>query len=82
MLANERGPLFFLNRDKPRHKHHQLLNIALRQVAEQRSNVTLLDPENHIAGARDLLDLNHFRRDVYHRLYLDLMQGLHLPKVA
>lgn len=82
MLANERGPLFFLNRDKPRHKHHQLLNIALRQVAARRSNVTLLDPENHIAVAQDLLDLNHFRRDVYHRLYLDLMQGLHLPKVA
>ncbi|UWR15372.1 HAD-IIIC family phosphatase [Sulfitobacter sp. M368] len=82
MLANERGSLFFLNRDKPRHRHHQILNTALRQVAEQRPNVMLLNPENHIHDAQDLLDLNHFRRDVYHRIYLELLEGLRLPKAA
>lgn len=76
MLANERGPAHFANPDMPAHPHHIRLNAALRKVAGARENALLLDPAQNISGAQDLIDLNHFKRDVYHRIYRDLLDQL------
>ena len=76
VLAPERGPLHFQNPDKPSHPHHQRLNAALRLVAQGRENVTLLNPSDFIEGAADMIDLNHFKRPVYHRMYLDVIAKL------
>jgi hypothetical protein len=82
MLANEQGPLTYVNTAAPRHPDHQRLNVALRQVAQGRDNVLLLDPAAQISGAGDLLDINHFKRDVYHRLYRAVLQELNAAKPA
>ena len=76
VLANERGPLHHQDPSRPDHPHHARLNAALRTVAAGRRNVVLLNPADHIAGAGDLLDLNHFKRTVYHRLYRDALGRL------
>lgn len=76
VLANERGPLHFHDPSKPDHPHHKRLNNALRLVAEGRQNVILIDPMAHISGGCDMLDLNHFKRPVYHRMYLDALGQL------
>jgi FkbH-like protein len=82
MLANEQGPLTYVNTAAPRHPDQQRLNVALRQVAQGRDNVLLLDPAAQISGAGDLLDINHFKRDVYHRLYRAVLQELNAAKPA
>lgn len=51
------------------HPWHVRHNVAVRAVAKKFPNVMLLDPADHINGAEDLIDLNHFKRDVYHRMY-------------
>ncbi|MGC1505527.1 MAG: hypothetical protein WA782_15455 [Sulfitobacter sp.] len=76
VLAPECGPLQFQNPDRPRHPHHQRLNVALRHVAKGRDNVMLLDPAHFIDGADDMIDLNHFKRPVYHRMYHDVTTRL------
>ncbi len=76
MLAPLRGPLHFANPERPDHPHHSRLNAALRQVAEGRSNVMLLDPAEFIHGAEDMIDLNHFKRPVYHRMYRAVLDRL------
>ena len=76
VLANERGPLHHADPGKAPHPHHRRLNLALRAVAEGRENVFLLDPAAHIHGAQDLIDLNHFKRPVYHRMYCDVLARL------
>ncbi len=73
MLANERGPLHFQDINKPDHPHHKRLNVALREVAKSRPNVILIDPADHIRSAEDMIDMNHFKRPVYHRIYLDTL---------
>ena len=76
VLANERGPLHYQSPDRPAHPHHVRLNIVLRQLARGRPNVMLLDPADHIEGPQDLIDLNHFKRPVYHRMYRDAVERL------
>lgn len=76
VLAPERGPLQLRDPDRPPHPHHQRLNTALRQVAKERRNVMLLDPAQFIDGADDMIDLNHFKRPVYYRMYLDVITRL------
>lgn len=76
VLANERGPLHFRNPTRPNHPHHARLNAVLRDVATEVDSVILLDPADHITGSEDLIDLNHFKRPVYHRLYRDALQRL------
>lgn len=70
VLANETGPT------GGHHRGHARLNQALRAIAADRPNIVLLDPADHIASPEDLLDLNHFKRDVYHRMYRDLLDKL------
>ena len=77
VLAPERGPLHFRDPARPPHPHHQRLNRALRLAAEGRPNVILLDPADFITGEEDMIDLNHFRRPVYHRMYLGALAKLH-----
>lgn len=76
VLAPERGPLHFANPDRPPHPHHQRLNVALRAVARGRENIILLDPADFIEGAEDMIDLNHFKRPVYHRMYQSVIERL------
>lgn len=61
------------------HPWHERLNIALAAVAKGRKNVLLLDPADQINSAADLIDLNHFKRDVYHRMYRELLDRLSKP---
>lgn len=76
MLAPERGPMQFRTPGRPPHPHHQRLNAALREVARGRGNVMLLDPAQFIEGADDMIDLNHFKRPVYHRMYQEVIARL------
>ena len=76
MLAPERGPLHFQNTEKRVHPHHARLNGALRKAAFGRKNVMLLDPADFINGPEDMIDLNHFKRPVYHRMYRDVVDRL------
>lgn len=76
MLAPERGPVQFRSPKTPAHPHHQRLNQALRAVAKGRERVVLLDPADFIDGAEDMIDLNHFKRPVYHRMYRHLLDVL------
>lgn len=80
VLANERGPVHFANPHMAPHPTHSRLNKALRHVARGRDNVLLLDPADHIRGPEDLIDLNHFKRPVYHRMYRDVIKRLALRK--
>lgn len=82
MLANERGPAHFDDPDSPGHTGHVQLNNALRHVAKGRSSVMLLDPAEHINGSEELLDLNHFRRDVYFRMARQIKERFSLPAFA
>ena len=82
VLANERGPLHYRDPARAPHPHHQRLNRVLRQVAAGRAQVILLDPMDHIRGAEDLLDLNHFKRPVYHRMYRDVLDRLTAREVG
>ncbi|OAN71760.1 hypothetical protein A8B82_20985 [Sulfitobacter sp. EhC04] len=68
-LATERGPLHFADPNKLSHPYHQRLNTALKNVAKGRGNVMLRDPAALIDGTEDMIDLNHFKPDVYHRMY-------------
>ena len=36
----------------------------------------LLDPADHIERPQDLIDLNHFKRPIYHRMYRDAVERL------
>ncbi|MEP4308798.1 MAG: hypothetical protein ABJ364_03535, partial [Lentilitoribacter sp.] len=56
--------------------HHKRLNEALCLVAQKYSSVILVDPADHIRGANDMIDLNHFKRPVYHRIYQDILTRL------
>ncbi len=76
ILANERGPLHFQDPARVDHPHHKRLNTALMQVADGRDNVILINPMQHIAAGDDLIDLNHFKRPVYHRMYRDALERL------
>ena len=76
ILANERGPLHFQNPDRPDHPYHKRLNRALRTVARDHPQVILIDPADHITGADDMIDLNHFKRPIYHRMYRDALAQL------
>ncbi|MEW9917975.1 hypothetical protein AB2B41_00030 [Marimonas sp. MJW-29] len=76
MLANERGPMHYQLPDRPLHPHHARLNRILREIAQGRERVILVDPADHISGPSDLIDLNHFKRPVYHRLYRDILGRL------
>ena len=76
MLANTRGPWFFVDPKCPEHPHHLRLNTALQAAAAGRANVMLLDPAKHIKGADDLADLNHFKRPVYHAMAKEVMAWL------
>jgi FkbH-like protein len=76
VLAPERGPLHFANPDRSPHPHHQRLNAALRKMALGRRNVMLLDPADFIDGAEEMIDLNHFKRPVYHRMYRNIIERL------
>lgn len=82
ILAAERGPLHFKDPNKPSHPYHQRLNAALRNVAQGRTNVMLLDPAALIEGAEDMIDLNHFKRDVYHRMYRAILDRFTNAKAA
>jgi len=75
-LANERGPVHYRNPKAKPHPFHQQLNTVLRTLAQSRPNVLLLDPADEISGLEDMIDLNHFTRDVYHRLYRRLLEQL------
>lgn len=81
VLALERGPLHFDDPRKPPHPFHMRLNAALRNVARGRENVLLLDPATLIDGPGDLIDLNHFKRDLYHRMYRSILERLADVKV-
>jgi len=76
VLAPTLGPRQFQNPDLGEHPHHKRLNAALRTVAAGRNNVMLLDPADFIHGAGDMIDLNHFKRPVYHRMYQDVLTRL------
>jgi len=76
VLANERGPKHFQNPQAAPHPHHQRLNMVLRDVAGARKNVILIDPAKHISGEEDVIDLNHFKRPVYHRMYKEVLRRL------
>ncbi|KIN65790.1 HAD family phosphatase [Sulfitobacter noctilucae] len=76
VLAPLRGPLHFQNPERPDHPHHKRLNAVLRQVASGRTNVMLLDPADFIEGAEDMIDLNHFKRPVFHRMYRAVLDHL------
>ena len=76
VLANERGPQHFLNPSLGAHPSHARLNRVIREVAAGCENVLLLDPADHINGPDDLIDLNHFKRPVYHRMYRDVIARL------
>ncbi|MFK7836997.1 MAG: hypothetical protein AB8B60_12315 [Sulfitobacter sp.] len=76
LLANERGPLHYRDPSRSDHPNHARQNVVLRTLAEGRPNVMLVDPADHITGAQDLLDLNHFKRPVYHRIYLEIIARL------
>ena len=76
MLAPTRGPRQFHNPEQGEHPHHKRLNAALREVAMGRDNVMLLDPADFIRGAEDMIDLNHFKRPVYHHMYRDVLARL------
>lgn len=76
VLANERGPLHYQNPNIPDHPHHKRLNNALRRVASDHGGIILVDPADHITGVDDLIDLNHFNRRVYHRMYRDVLGQL------
>ena len=76
VLANERGPLHFQNPGRPEHPHHKRLNSVLRQIAARHDNVILVNPADHIRGAGDMIDLNHFKRPVYHSIYREVLNRL------
>ncbi|APE45052.1 hypothetical protein BOO69_17765 [Sulfitobacter alexandrii] len=82
ILAAERGPLHFADPSKPPHPFHQRLNATLNAVAKGRSNVMLLDPASLIDGTEDMIDLNHFKRDVYHRMYRAMLSRFTNAKAA
>lgn len=76
ILANERGPLCFQDSAASPHHRHVEHNDVIRSLARSRPNVVLIDPADHIRGADDLIDLNHFKRPVYHRMYRDVLERL------
>ncbi|MCX7558204.1 HAD-IIIC family phosphatase [Sulfitobacter sp. F26204] len=76
VLAPIRGPLHFENPDKPPHPHHQRLNEAVSRAVQGRDNVMLLDPADFIERSEDMIDLNHFTRPVYHRMYVEVIERL------
>lgn len=76
VLANERGPRHFQNAALPNHPHHARQNAVLRVLAKDFENVTLMDPADYIHTADDLIDLNHFKRPIYHRIYRDAILAL------
>tara|TARA_R110002110_G_scaffold127914_28_gene307197 strand:- start:2850 stop:4619 length:1770 start_codon:yes stop_codon:yes gene_type:complete len=82
MLANEKGPRQYGDPTHPGHPDHVRLNQALVQVATGRRNVMVLDPAAHINGRDDLIDLNHFRRDVYHRMAQAIVAYFAAPSLA
>ncbi len=58
------------------HPWHARLNNALAAVAAGRKNVLMLDPADQINSADDMIDVNHFKRDVYHRMYRTLLRNI------
>jgi FkbH-like protein len=75
-LANERGKDFFLDESRPIAKNHRDYNVALREAAEGFENVVLIDIGSFIDGPDDLLDINHLRRDLYFKIYQNILSFL------
>ena len=84
MLANERGPASFQPAKKglfgakpaPKHPWHVRHNAAVRAATAERANVALVDPADFITSGDDLIDLNHFKRGIYHKMYRAILDRL------
>jgi hypothetical protein len=74
--ANERPREHFILDARPVSVDHIEYNVALRKAVEGFSNVVLIDVNSYIHSERDVLDLNHFRRDLYFEMYEDILAKL------
>jgi len=82
ILANERGLLSFANSSEQNNPRHKKLNNALRKASKGYSNVLLIDPAKVINTANDIFDLNHFKREVYYKLFRIIAEKLNDIQVA
>lgn len=75
-LANERGPVYFSDESRPIAEHHRDYNEALREATKGFENVVLVDIGSFIHEPSDLIDINHFRRDLYFKIYQKIISFL------
>lgn len=76
-VANERHPAYFLDAEAyPRDPNHIAYNLALREAVAGFDNVRLLDLNKHVNKLDDVLDLNHLRRDLYFKVYEEIIENL------
>lgn len=76
LLANEKGLNFFDRGNAKLHPAHKMQNEVIRTVAKGRSNILLVNTSDFIQTRDDLFDANHFRRDVYHKLYRRILDKI------
>ncbi len=76
-LANDRHPAFFVDPERhPPEESHRDYNLALAEVAADFGNVVLIDFNAYVERADDILDINHLRRDLYFKVYQEIMNEL------
>lgn len=76
-LANDRQPPFFIDPARwPRDENHLAYNRALRETAAYFSNVSLIDFGAYVHKEDDLLDINHLRRELYYKVYQEMIGHL------
>lgn len=74
-VANERHPAYFADAEKyPRDPDHIAYNRALREAVSCFDNVRLIDLNEYVNKSDDVLDLNHLRRDLYFKIYEEIIE--------
>ncbi len=57
-------------------KDHVLYNAAVNEAVQGFDNVDLIDFDGYVTRHRDAIDMNHLRRDLYFKIYQEMMDRL------
>jgi hypothetical protein len=75
-LANDRPPEYFTHPDKPVWESHLRYNRVMRALDAEFGNLTLVDFGAVVKTGDDILDINHLRRDLYFKVYQDMISKM------
>lgn len=81
VVAHEKHGHYYSGYVDAIHHDHIVYNEAIRSVAKKFNNVFLIDASPYITEREHILDVFHYQRMVYYKMYCDLMEIVKHRKV-